>query len=119
VSRVLIIDDEPDIGGLVALCLDPLGLEVVQVPGLAGALQIAESDTIGLILLDLELGAVDGLDILPQLRQAPQLSTVPIVAFTAHDSRRQEAYDRGVDAFLSRPFATRDLCTTVGRYINA
>jgi DNA-binding response OmpR family regulator len=118
-NRVLIIDDEPDIEGLVALCLDPLGLDVVQVPGLAGALRIAQTDTIGLILLDLSLGDVDGLDLLPQLRQEPHLSSVPIIAFTAHDSRRQEAFDRGVDSFLSRPFATRDLCTTVGRYITA
>jgi DNA-binding response OmpR family regulator len=117
VNRVLIVDDEPDIGSLVALCLDPLGIDVVQAPDLAGALQIARVEDIAMILLDLALGDEDGLQILPQLRQEPGLATVPVIAFTAHDSRRQEAYDCGVDSFLARPFATRDLCSTVGQYL--
>jgi DNA-binding response OmpR family regulator len=117
-SRVLIVDDEPDIGALVALCLEPFGIDVVQAAGLAGAVQIARSDSIGLILLDLALGEEDGLDILPQLRQEPRLTSVPVIAFTAHDSRRQEAYDCGVDSFIARPFATKELCTTVGQYLN-
>jgi two-component system, OmpR family, alkaline phosphatase synthesis response regulator PhoP len=117
VKRVLIVDDEPDIGSLVALCLDPLGIDVVQASGLSGALRIAREDDIGLVLLDLALGDEDGLDILPQLRGEPGLFGVPVVAFTAHDSRRREALDCGIDSFLPRPFASADLQSTVGLYL--
>jgi CheY-like chemotaxis protein len=117
VSRILIVDDEPDMASLVTLVLDPLGVTVVQADGLDSALHIARRDSIALVLLDLALGKEDGLDILPQLRQEPGLTSIPVIAFTAHDSRRQEAYDRGVDDFVARPFATADLCTTIGQYL--
>ena len=116
-KRVLIVDDEPDIASLVALCLDPLGIDVVQAHGLSSALRIAREDDIGLVLLDLALGDEDGLDILPQLRDEPSLSGVPVVAFSAHDSRRREALDSGVVSFLPRPFASADLQSTVELYL--
>jgi DNA-binding response OmpR family regulator len=117
VKRVLIVDDEPDMASLVALCLDPLGVDVVQASGLSSALRIVQAHDIGLVLLDLALGDEDGLEILPRLRDEPGLSGVPVVAFTAHDSRRREAFDSGVDSFLARPFASIDLQTTVELYL--
>jgi DNA-binding response OmpR family regulator len=81
--------------------------------GLQSALEVARNDDIGLVLLDFDLGHEDGLDILPRLRQEPRLEKVPVVAFTAHDSRRQEAFENGVVSFIGRPFANADLRTTV------
>ena len=112
-KRVLIVDDEPDIASLVALCLAPLGVQVVAATGLLSALRVARVEDIGLVLLDLALGDEDGLEILPRLRDEPRLAGVPVVAFTAHDSRRREAIDSGVDSFLPRPFASADLQSTV------
>jgi DNA-binding response OmpR family regulator len=112
-SRVLVVDDEPNIASLVALCLDPLGIEVVQASGLESALEVARRDPVGLVLLDLALENEDGLSILPVLRAEPSLTGVPVVAFTAHDSRRREALALGVDSFLARPFASADLRSTV------
>ncbi len=81
--------------------------------GLESALDVAREHDIGLVLLDFDLGPEDGMEILPRLREAPTLRTVPFVAFTAHDSRRQEAFAGGVVSFIGRPFASADLCTTV------
>lgn len=116
-KRVLIVDDEPDIASLVALCLDPLGVQVVLASDLLSALRLAQEEDIGLVLLDLALGDEDGLEILPRLRDEPSLSGVPVVAFSNHDSRRREAIDSGVDSFLSRPFASADLQSMVERYL--
>lgn len=74
-----------------------------------GALAMARTNEIGMVLLDLALGDEDGLEILPRLREDPSLSGVPIVAFTAHDSRRREAIECGVGHFLGRPFSAGDL----------
>ena len=63
------------------------------------------------------LGNEDGLGILPDLRSEPSLAGVAIVAFTAHDSRRQEALDQGVDVFLQRPFSSVDLSSTVEAHL--
>ncbi|MGH9091067.1 MAG: response regulator [Acidimicrobiales bacterium] len=116
-KTVLIVDDEPDIRALVALCLDHLRVEVLQAAGLTGALNIARANDVGLVLLDLALGSEDGLEILPELRREPRLSGAPVVAFSAHDSRRREALDHGMDSFLKRPFTSAELRSTVELYL--
>jgi DNA-binding response OmpR family regulator len=114
---VLVVDDEPGIASLVALCLDHLDVHVVPANGKADALQAVRANDLGLVLLDLALGSEDGLGILTELRNEPSLAGVGSVAFTAHDSRRQEAIDQGVDAFLRRPFSSGDLTSTVEAHL--
>lgn len=116
-SRILVVDDEPAIGPLVSMCLDPLDVEVIQVGGLADALNVVRHGGVSMVLLDLALGNEDGLEILPRLKAEPELGGVPVVAFSAHDSRREEALERGVDSFLARPFAAVELQNTVRRYL--
>ena len=116
-SRILLLDDEPDMGSLVAACLDPLGVEVVQATGLSSARTLATQRGVDVVLLDLALGGEDGLAILPEIRRIPGLSTARVVAFTAHDSRRTEALERGVDSFLARPFAFEDLQRLVAKQL--
>jgi DNA-binding response OmpR family regulator len=116
-SRVLVIDDESEIVLLVTMCLDPLDIEVVLANGLAAALEEARKGPVSLVLLDLALGDEDGLDILPLLRADSSLRGVPVVAFTAHDSRKQEAMTSGVDSFVPRPFAPADLRATVEMFL--
>ena len=114
---MLVIDDDAEILSLVAMCLDPLRVEVVLASGLAGALALSRAAPVGLVLLDLSLGDEDGLDILPLLRADPSLRGVPVVAFTAHDSRKHEAIASGVDSFVRRPFAAADLRATVQKFL--
>jgi DNA-binding response OmpR family regulator len=116
-TRILVVDDEPGIGALVAMCLEHLGVEVLVSSGLEDTLYKVQEAAVGLVLLDLALGDEDGLEILPRLRSEPALFGVPIVAFTAHDSRRTEALELGVDSFLGRPFSTVDLQSTVQRFV--
>lgn len=107
------VDDEPGIASLVALCLDHLDVSIVSADGQASALRAAQANDVCLVLLDLALGDEDGLEILPNLRDDASLSGVPIIAFSAHDSRRQQALDQGVDSFLRRPCSSRDLSSAV------
>ncbi len=116
-TSVLVIDDEPAIVSLLALCLEPLSVELLHATGLAGALELARQQRVGLVLLDLALGDEDGVDLLPRLRGEPGLADVPIVAFSAHHSRRREAIEHGADSFLARPFAWADLRSTVEAHL--
>lgn len=116
-NSVLVIDDEPAIAELVSWCLDPLGVRVVLAANLSSALEAARFERVGLILLDFDLGDEDGLDILPALRREPSLESVPVVAFTAHDSRRREAFERGVVSFVARPFANAELQGAVDMHL--
>jgi DNA-binding response OmpR family regulator len=116
-KRVLLVDDEPDIAPLVAMCLEPLNIELIIVNRLSEALDAARIAPVDMVLLDLALGDEDGLEILPSLRSAPGLGGIPIVAFTAHDSRKFEALQRGVDSFVRRPFAAAELQAAVRSHL--
>ena len=111
------IDDEPGIADLVSWCLDPLGVRVLLATGRDSACTVARQSDVGLVLLDLSLDGEDGLDILPDLQREPSLAGVPFVAFSAHDSRRREALQRGVVSFLARPFANADLFSLVRSHL--
>ena len=113
------VDDEPGIGPLVSMCLEDLDVEVVVAKDLDEALEVAGDGAIGLVLLDIALGPQDGIAILPRLRADANLEGVPVVAFSAHDSRRSEALERGADSFLSRPFSSAELRAVVDRYLVA
>jgi DNA-binding response OmpR family regulator len=115
--KVLLIDDEEQIAALVSLCLQPLGVEVVHALDLEAALLLAKEGEIGLVLLDLALDHEDGLELLPALRSEEHLAGVPVLAFSAHDSRKLEALERGADSFIGRPFATLDLRKKVELYL--
>jgi DNA-binding response OmpR family regulator len=118
VRNVLLVDDDPSMTSLVQLCLHRLEVGVLQADGASGALAMARTNDIGMVLLDLALGDEDGLEILPRLREDPSFAGVPIVAFTAHDSRRQEALECGVDHFVPRPFSAADLRALVEDYLS-
>lgn len=106
-KTVLLVDDEPAMAGLVNVWLADMGIRVVQAPDLSGALAAIARERPEAVLLDLSLGQEDGLEIMPRLQQ--ELDGVPIIAFTVHDSREEEARRRGVSGFLSKPFRAADL----------
>jgi CheY-like chemotaxis protein len=114
---VLVIDDEPGIADLVSWCLDPLGVRVLLATGRDSACRVARDAQVGLVLLDIGLDGEDGLDILPDLKRDPGLAGAPFVAFSAHDSRRREAFQRGVVSFLGRPFVSADLWAVVQEHL--
>jgi DNA-binding response OmpR family regulator len=118
VSVVLLVDDEPEMQALVAMCLEETGARVVQASSLGEAVAAAQRERPRVVLLDIGLGAEDGLALLPTLRSDPSLSGVPVVVFSVHDSRRQEALDEGADGFVSKPFHLSTLRRAVVEHLS-
>lgn len=107
---VLLIDDEPKMGDLVAMTLEDFDVKVIQVTNLAEALEAVSQQPPTLVLLDISLGQQeDGIAILPLIRQEPALSGSPVVIFSVHDSRRVEALEHGVEGFVAKPFEAQTL----------
>lgn len=101
---VLLIDDEPQMKTLVAMTLDDLGVRVVRAASLSDAREVARRESPDLVLLDVDLGSENGFAILPHLREEPSLAGVPVVVFTVHDSKREEALAMDVQGFVAKPF---------------
>ncbi|WP_432483103.1 response regulator [Kineococcus esterisolvens] len=103
-SRVLVVDDEPGLRRALAINLSARGWEVTAVGDGASALEAAASSPPDVVLLDLGLPDLDGLDVIAGLRG---WSDVPIIVLTARTSSADtvDALDAGADDYVTKPFA--------------
>ena len=111
-ERILVVEDEPAISDAVAYALSDNGYEVSTVADGAGALAEARSRRYDLIVLDLLLPGIPGLEVCRTLRE--ELNDVPIIVLTALDAvaERGEGLDTGADDYVTKPFSVAEL---VGR----
>jgi len=111
--RILIIEDDADISELVSLHLRELEFEVeAALDGLSGLSKVSASDY-DLVILDLSLPGVDGLEICRQIRSGSRY--VPILMLTARDSEvdRVLGLETGADDYLAKPFSVLELLARV------
>ena len=112
VRTVLVVDDELKITRLVRDYLEQAGFVVVTASDGKGALAAARQTKPDLIVLDLGLPGMDGLDVIRKLRSA---STVPVVVITARaeEADRIVGLELGADDYLVKPFSPRELVARV------
>lgn len=108
-SIALIIDDNRRTADALHQMLDVLGVEARASYGSSPALEILRKMTPNLILLDINMPGVDGLEVLAYLRREPRLSPVPVVVITSDDQpdTRERVMKGGATAILIKP-ATLD-----------
>jgi len=113
--RVLVVDDDRDIRELLAHKLSLAGFEVVTVDEGAAALDAVEAEPFDLILLDVAMPGISGIDVCRQLREDPRTADVPIIMLTArtHATFATLGYMAGADMYLSKPFSPRELVDQV------
>jgi DNA-binding response OmpR family regulator len=107
--RILVIEDDPDISHLLEIHLADIAFVVdVAANGIDG-LELAESRDYSLILLDLMLPGLDGLEICRRLRGRP--GSAPILMLTAKSSEldRVLGLELGADDYLTKPFSVKEL----------
>src|SRR5215471_16514967 len=115
-SRVLIVEDEPDISDLLAFHLGREGYDVSRSRTGIEALQQVRTRIPDLVLLDLMLPGMDGLDVCRRLRQDPATATLPIVMLTAKGEEvdRVLGLEMGADDYIVKPFSPREVVARVG-----
>ncbi len=114
-QTILIIDDEPKI---VQICRDYLaaaGFAVISAETGPLGLAAAHRDRPDLIVLDLMLPDIDGLDVCRRLRQDPLVSNIPIIMLTARveESDKLVGLELGADDYVTKPFSPRELVARV------
>jgi CheY-like chemotaxis protein len=118
-SRILVIDDDPDIGYLVQLTLEVQGYEVVvKEDGLRG-LAAAQHQRPDAIVLDLMMPVMDGYEVLRQLRSDYRTSDVPVVVLTAVALKEaaEQVQRAGASACLTKPFVPEELSAALSTAI--
>lgn len=108
-QKILVIEDQTDLNALIALNLHSLNFEVVQCHNGIDGLNQALSQTFDVILLDVMLPGLDGLNICQTLRKAN--ITTPIIMLTAKKTEEERiiGLDSGADDYLTKPFSIREL----------
>ena len=116
--RVLIVDDTPATVDLVSFVLNAAGFAVqsaTDVDSFSPQLPLFKPD---LILMDIQMPGVDGLEMTRRLKAEPETRHIPVVAFTAFAMRGDEAKMRaaGCDGYIAKPFDVATLAETVRSY---
>jgi DNA-binding response OmpR family regulator len=107
-GSVLLVEDEVNLASLVTAYLEQEGYRVVSVGSGAEALRVVERESVRLVVLDLALPDMDGLDVCRQIRTR---SSVPIVMLTARDEEndRLAGLESGADDYIGKPFSPKEL----------
>ena len=112
--RILVVEDDASISQLVKHVLKKMASEIVSVTSAEDAIVELQSSHWDLLLADIGLPGMNGLDLTEHARRA--YPNLPIIVMTAnvHGGVDREAHSRGADAFVAKPFAPSALRATVG-----
>ncbi|MCL6466561.1 MAG: response regulator transcription factor [candidate division WOR-3 bacterium] len=112
---IAIVDDEPDILELLSLHLTKSGFSVQKMTSGAELYQFLEKTIPHLIILDLMLPDVDGIDICRFLKQEPRFASIPIIMLTARgeESDRITGLELGADDYITKPFSPKEVVARV------
>ena len=117
--KILVIDDEPDAVELVEFNLKQAGFEVITAADGAEALRQGRSHLPDLVVLDLMLPEIDGLEVCKLLRHDPTTAAIPIVMVTAKAAEvdRILGLELGADDYVTKPFSPRELVLRIKKIL--
>ena len=111
-SRILIIEDEDNIARFLELELTHEGYEIIKSDNGRTGLKLAEEGEFDLIILDIMLPELNGLEVLRRIRKQ---SNIPVIMLTARDAimDKVSGLDAGADDYLTKPFAIEELLARI------
>lgn len=114
-QRVLVIEDEPDIADLLVYNLEREGYLVTSIDDGGEGLDAARRDVPDLVLLDLMLPGMDGLEVCRGLRAEPRTAAIPVIMVTAKGEESDVVLGLGIgaDDYIAKPFSPRELIARV------
>jgi len=119
-KKILIVEDNSQNMKVELMALRPYGYTLLLATDGEEALEIAVNNKPDLIIMDIQLPEISGLEVARRLRQMPTFSHTPIIALTAYAMRgdRERVIEAGCDAYLSKPISTRELPRVVAEMLS-
>jgi two-component system, cell cycle response regulator DivK len=117
-ERVLLVEDNEMNMKLVRDVLQATGYETLEATSGEEAVEVARAHTPALVLMDVRLPGIDGVEALARLRRDEQTASIPVLAVTAQAmiGDREQFLDAGFDGYLSKPVDVLELIQTVKEY---
>ena len=118
-GKILCVEDNPQNMRLVRKMLGAAGYSIVEASDGLSGLRVAEEEMPDLILMDINLPDIDGMEATQRLKSNAVLARIPIVALTANamPGDRERFLEAGCDGYLSKPITKTELLATVEQFI--
>ncbi len=113
-KTILIVDDEPDLCEILSYNLHNAGYDTIVAHSGVEALK-EDFNHVDLVLLDVMMPAMSGIEVARRLRQRQDVKAVPIIFLTALDSEHDilDGFDAGADDYMSKPFSVKELMARI------
>ena len=114
-KKILAIDDENDVLLIIKTALSGEGYDVVTASNGFDGLALAEDHQPDVILLDLRMPEMDGMEVLAQLRENEKIMNIPVIILTGISDKNKirEALDKGITYYIVKPFECQDLVSKI------
>jgi len=114
-QKILAIDDENDVLLIIKTALAGQGYEILTASNGYDGLALAEDQAPDLILLDLRMPEMDGMEVLEQLRDNEKTQNIPVIVLTgiSDKTKIREALDKGITYYIVKPFECQDLVSKI------
>lgn len=118
--KILVVDDEPMARALLRLMLVRDGFEVIEAIDGVDALQKLQNDLPSLVILDVMMPGIDGIEICRRLRQQPETAELPILMLSAKTDANSISLglEVGATRYLKKPIASEELTQHVREVLN-
>jgi two-component system cell cycle response regulator DivK len=118
-KRILIVEDNPMNMELTQDLLEFYGFDVIQAEDGIKALERLSESKFDLILLDMQLPKMDGLEVLERIKKNPATAAIPVIAVTAHAMKGSEEYfmEMGCVDYISKPIDIHRFRALIDKYI--
>lgn len=117
--KVLVVDDDKTTRKMISLILKNIGYEVVTAENGIDALQRIGLERINLILTDINMPYMDGIELTKQVKTNPDLAYIPIVVITneADENEKRRAFEAGVDDYLVKPTTAQEITEVIKKIL--
>jgi DNA-binding response OmpR family regulator len=118
-ATILVMDDDASMRELLRLHLSDAGYKVLLAEDAITAGYFLLEQRIDLLLADIEMPFMDGLDLVRAIRNDPSISSMPVIFVTSHGEHEDRARELGAVAFLMKPVHAGELLATVASHVKA
>ncbi|MDH5542264.1 MAG: PAS domain S-box protein [Nitrospinota bacterium] len=117
--RILIVEDDPGIRGLIKQYLNGMDVEFLEAENGTDALEMLKKETVHLLITDLFMEKMDGLALIKQIKQNHKWDNIRIIVVTASNDaeKRQEVFSLGADDFINKPIHIDEFVPRVKRFV--